>query len=95
MTNEEWYDAELAPALKALADRCNERGMSLVAVAEYEPDERGGTYSLTPEAGLAMQMLRFLGHAGENVDAFWLALRRHCTKRGIDTSQSIVMGIGS
>ena len=55
---EAWYDAEIAPALAALARRCHERGMSFIAAVEYQPGDRGGTYCLTKDAGTAMRMLR-------------------------------------
>ncbi len=89
--NEQWYDAEIAPALMALAERCKERGISLVAVAEYSPGERGATYQLTENAGLPMVMLQLCGMAGENVDGYMIGLTRYCKKHGIDTSASMFM----
>ena len=89
--NEQWYDKEIAPSLMELAARCKERGMSLVAVVEYEHGERGATYQLTEGAGLAMRMLRMCGQAGDNVDAYMIGLTRYCADKGIDTSASIFM----
>lgn len=57
MTNEEWYDQEVAPVLKSLGEQCLERGMALVSVVEYESGSRGNTIFLSENAGLAMAML--------------------------------------
>ena len=89
--NEQWYDAEIAPALMALAERCKERGISLVAVAEYAPGERGATYQLAESAGLEMRMLQMCGVAGANVDGYMIGLARYCKRHGIDTSASMFM----
>lgn len=88
---EQWYDAEIAPALAELAKRCNERGMSFVAVVEYRPCDRGGTYMLTEDAGLPMQMLQLCARTAPNVDAYVMNLARHCKANGIDTGASFVM----
>ena len=88
---EDWYDAEIAPALRDLAKKCHERGMSFVAAVEYEPGERGGTYYLTEDAGLEMQMLRICALTVPNVDAYVINLKRHAHRLGIDTSASWVL----
>jgi len=94
--DEAWYDAEIAPALAALAKRCHERGMSFLAVVEYEPERRGGTYYLTEGAGLSMSMLQLAAHTVPNVDRYVMALRRHCKDVGQDMSGSFVLrGIGA
>lgn len=88
---EDWYDAEIAPKLLELADRCREHGMAMVATVEYAPGERGSTMALPDGTGLAMQMLRLCANAGENVDGYMIALRRFCDANGIDTGASIFM----
>lgn len=94
--DEAWYDAEIAPALAKLATQCHKRGMSFVAVVEYELGERGGTYYLTEEAGLQMHMLHLAAHTVPNVDRYILALRKHCKEHGQDISGSFVLrGIGA
>ena len=91
MTNEEWYDAEIAPALAELAKRCHERGMSFAAIVEYEPGKRGGTYYLTEDVGLEMRMLHICAHTVPNVDSYVLNLKRFAVQEGIDTSASLVL----
>ena len=91
MSNEEWYDNEIAPALAELAKRCHERGMAFLAVVEYEPGDRGGTYSVTDHAGLPMHMLYLCARTAPNVDSYIINLEKHCATRGLDTEASMVM----
>jgi len=88
---EAWYDAEIAPALVALAKRCNERGMSFIASVEYLAGERAGTYFLTADAGLTMRMQHICAMTAPNIDGYMINLARYCKARGIDTSGSIAM----
>ena len=89
--DEAWYDAEVAPALAELAKRCHEKGMAFVAVVEYAPGERGGTYYMTKHAGLEMTMLLNCAQTVPNIDGYVIRLARHCKAEGIDTGASIVM----
>lgn len=88
---EAWYDAEIAPALAALAKRCRERGMAFVAVVEYQPGDRAGTYYMTKDAGLAMTMQHLCAITAPNVDAYVTNLAKHCKSNGINTGASFVM----
>lgn len=89
--DEAWYDAEIAPALAALANRCHERGMAFVAVVEYKPGDHAGTYMVGEDAGLALHMVSLCSRTAPNVDAFVINLARHCKAKGIDTGASLVM----
>jgi hypothetical protein len=89
--NEAWYDAEIAPALLAIGARLQERGLSMVAVVEYDPRERGTTAVLQPDAGLAMQMLRRCAHFGENIDGYTISVKRYCRENKVATDASIVL----
>ena len=88
---EEWYDSEIAPALIALAKRCNERGMSFICDVEYLPDKRAGTYFLTHDHGTEMRMIYLCSMKAPNVDGFIINLVRDCKLHGIDFSSSFVM----
>ena len=88
---ETWYDAEIAPALEALAKRCNERGMAFVAEVEYKQNCHSGTYFLGNRAGLSMQMLNLCARTLPNVDRYVINLSRYCKDHGIDTTGSFVM----
>ena len=93
---EAWYDTEIAPALAALAKRCNERGMSFMADVEYQPGDRASTYYVTEDAGLEMHMLRMASMTVPNVDRYIMALIKHCKERGQDISGSFVLrGLGA
>lgn len=89
--NEAWYDAEIAPALADLAKRCHERGMSFVAVVEYQPGDRGRTAYMTEDAGLAISMVNLCAATVPNVDCYVMHLKKLCTERGQDMSGSFVL----
>jgi hypothetical protein len=91
MDDEQWYDKEIAPTLLDLSKKCEARGISLVAVVEYAPGERGRTSTISDGAGLEMRMLDFCARAGSNVDAYILALIRYCRRNKIPTDSSIVL----
>jgi hypothetical protein len=93
MTNEEFYDAEIAPALKTLSERCNERQMPFIAIVEYAIGERGRTQSNLNAVSIEMQMIALCCQAGLNIDGYMLALIKLCDKRGIDYSNSIFMSV--
>jgi hypothetical protein len=94
MTNEEYYDQEIAPALLEISKKCKERGFSMVATVEYDKDARGSTFLRGPNTGLEMVMLELCAKAGTNVDRYMLSLRRFCEESGIDTGESIFMRMG-
>jgi hypothetical protein len=86
---EKFYDDEIAPALLDMAKRCAERGMSMVAVVEYEPgtDEddigsTGETVSLQPGSGFKMRLIEAAIQAHGNADALIMALMRYATEHG-------------
>jgi hypothetical protein len=89
--NEKWYDKEIAPKLKEISRRCEEKGVAFVATVEYEPGERGSTYIIPKDAGLAMIMLRHCSKMGENVDGYIIGLKKYALEHGIDISGSIYL----
>jgi len=89
--DEAWYDAEIAPALNSLAKRCHERGMSFVAAVEYQPGDRGGTYYLTEDAGISMQMIRMCAMTAPNVDSYIINLTRYAKANDVDVSSSMIL----
>lgn len=88
---EAWYDAEIAPVLAELGQKIQDRGMSIVAVVEYAPGERGATYAIAEDAGLEMRMLHRCSATAPNVDAYIIGLRRYCNENGIKTDASIYL----
>lgn len=86
MTNEEFYDKEIAPALAQLASQCKNRGMSLLAHVEFDgvgfpPLSIGTTASLEKDCSFAMRMAYMAGMSA-NVDALILALMKYGRKNG-------------
>lgn len=90
--NEQFYDEEIAPKLLALASQCRERGMSLIAVVEYGPHERGATYSVLKEAGIEMGMIEMCSRSAPNIDAYVINLTRYAKQHNIDISSSFTLG---
>jgi hypothetical protein len=90
---ERFYDEHIAPALAALAQRCMDNGLSLVATVQFGPsnDDRGTTLVMQPDANLAMVMARYCVMTAPNVDAYMIGLTRYCKENGIDTSASMYM----
>ena len=92
MSNEAWYDTEIAPVLMELAEKCQAKRVPFIAVVEYAHNQRAGTYFVPPEAGLSQRLVYLCAKTAPNVDAFVIEAKRYCTKHGIDTSGSAVMG---
>ena len=89
--SEQFYDKHIAPKLAELANQCHERGMSFLACVEYSPGEHGGSYLMTEEACLQMQMIYRCAMTAPNIDAYIIGLVRYCKENGIDTGASFVM----
>lgn len=86
-----WYDAEIAPALAELAQRCHEHGMSFISLVEYQAGDRALTQMFTEKAGIEMHMVSLCSRTAPNVDSYILNLKRYCKMNGIDTSGSVAM----
>lgn len=89
--SEKYYDEVIAPALKEIAEKCLSNGMSMVAVVEYEPGERGRTRVMQTDAGLEMTMINHCAKTAPNVDGYVLGLVRYANERGIPLGGSLVM----
>lgn len=93
MMTEAQYDELIAPKLEAIAKECAALGSDIVAVVEYGNNARGETRTVGADSSLAMKLLTFCANAGENLDAFFINVTRHCRKHNIDTSGSMVMSM--
>ena len=51
---EQFYDREIAPTLLELARKCQDNGLSMVAMVEWEPGETGRTACLAAGAGVGI-----------------------------------------
>lgn len=79
---EAFYDAEIAPALLALARRCEAEGLSIVAVVEWEPGETARTVALQQRSSLGIRIVELAAQARNNVDALIMALMKHGREHG-------------
>ena len=91
MTDEEWYDQEIAPKLWELAKECEKRGLSFVCAVECESGTRSVIRSLTATAGLEMQMINHCVKTAPNIDAYVMGLAKYCREKGIRTDNSMIM----
>lgn len=79
---EAFYDAEIAPALLDIGKRCNEAGLSFLAVAEWAPGESGRTRQFTEPFGLPIEIADAAMRAGNNIDAFLMYIMKLGKERG-------------
>jgi hypothetical protein len=79
---EAFYDAEIAPALLALGKKCQDSGLSFLAVVEWEPGETGRTSCFAEGAGIGMRMTETAAKAAGNIDSFMFAMMRHAREHG-------------
>lgn len=91
--NERFYDDEIAPALKALCQRCRELGMSFLAIVEYKKGNRGRTFSLT-KPSLDMRFISMAAAAGCNLDSLAIAMARICREEGIPHNSIVLERFG-
>lgn len=80
---EQEYDEIIAPMLAAVAERCKELGMSLVARVEWQLGESGITFINVEAAGIGQQMTNLAANAHGNFDALGIAMLKR-----FDCSQS-------
>lgn len=79
---ERFYDEELAPVLADMAKRCAEKGLSFVALVEWDFGEVGHTGSLREGRGPQIENASAAAFAGDNVDALIMHLMRKATEHG-------------
>lgn len=72
------YDAEIAPALMAIAKRCEDCGMSIVAEVEWNPAELAGgrTVALAEGSSFAIRLVKLAAEVKGNIDGMLIALRK-------------------
>jgi hypothetical protein len=81
-TKEQFYDEQISPELIALAEKCREKGLSLLAVCEWEALKTGSTRLLQPDASIGMRMADAVVKANGNIDSFMFAIMRHAREHG-------------
>jgi hypothetical protein len=79
---EQFYDPEIAPTLLELARKCQDNGLSTVAMVEWEPGETGRTACPAAGAGVGIRMAELAMQARGNVDSLILALMKYGKEHG-------------
>ena len=88
MTNEEFYDNEIAPKLMELAAQCQERGMAFIACVEYDPPSHGiGRTEYCPpddsrKLSASQRLTHWSARSKGNVDALIMAIDKHAKEHG-------------
>ena len=82
------YNAEIAPALQKLSERCKELGMPFLALAQYAPASIGETCFLPPDTSYSLMLTWMMAHAHGNVDTFLFGLVRYLERNGMTTGGS-------
>jgi hypothetical protein len=86
-TNEEFYDAEIAPVLAALGRRCIDRGMSLVAAVGNSEDTYSSRFiDLSIDNNPNVRLNYYANRARGNVDALFMRIESDAEKYGGDKS---------
>lgn len=79
---EKFYDDEIAPALRALAERCAERGMSFAAAVQFADEGIGSTVKLSDPTHPALRMTAYAARSNGNADNLIWALQRDGREHG-------------
>jgi hypothetical protein len=96
MTNEELYDAEVAPILLKAAQRCKDFGFSMIASVEFGSKEGdiGRTEIRSPERPSAQQLLvHYASRCNGNVDSMLMQVIRDCEKYGHSSMYLHILGV--
>ncbi len=82
MTNEEFYDDEVAPVLLDLAKKLQDRGMSLLFTVEIDSETAGTTCALTKGHGLGIEWAHVAAKCNGNADILIGYLAKQANERG-------------
>ena len=88
-----FYDSAIAPDLLRIGKLAQDNGISLLAVAEWEPGETGQTVALQAGSGFAMRMVKAAIDARGNVDAFFIAIERFARENGHSSIDLAQLGV--
>ena len=80
--NESVYDAEIAPLLLQVADRCKELGMPFIASVEFAPGSIGKTEVVMHKMSFAQRLAHYAVRAYGNVDKLILGINKYAKEYG-------------
>lgn len=93
MSNEEWFDAEIAPELMRLGKLCEARGMSFLCQVEYAPGETSETKAIVAGHGIKTVIARMGMECHGNVDSLIWGIKLYAKKFGHQSAELYQMGI--
>jgi hypothetical protein len=82
MTDEEYYDEEIGPRLLEVGQLCQDRGLSLCALVEYEKGKTAHTATMQPDACFGQRMATWACKSDGNVDKLMFAVIRYGKEHG-------------
>ena len=82
LNNEKLYEKEISPRLLEIARKCEDAGMSFVAVCEYIPNKHEQTLTLREKTSPSMRLARYGVQCQGNVDLMISALLKDAKKYG-------------
>jgi len=99
MTPEEreaYYDAEIAPVLMDLGKACEERGLTLLAMCQWAPDEGGSTKGVPAgQRDCHVRSVMYAMEAKGNADLLFMALARDAKEQGHSSAVLKMLGVPS
>lgn len=98
MTDEEFYDTEIAPTLANLGKRCEERSLAFLAVVQFDQDgSTGRTVSLPKGAPAVVRWANALAscalRGGVNLDSFLFAVMKEARETGHSSAVLAQLGV--
>ncbi|WP_312595752.1 hypothetical protein [Brevundimonas sp.] len=94
MTDEEFYDSEIAPLLLKASELSQARGFGFVATVEYAPDSFGTTATLPANHSHAMAINLMAARSMGNFDAVAFGLSKRITQSGCGHSSMVLKLMG-
>lgn len=89
---EAFYDREVAPTLLELARKCEDAGLSFLAMVEWAPGQAGKTMSVQAESGLGLKMTRWAMESRDDADALIMQMMRYGKEHGHESVCLTLLG---
>jgi hypothetical protein len=90
---EDFYDREVAPVLMDIAKKCQDNGLSITAMVEWDHGETGRTAALTAEAGFGIRMAQAAMQSVGNVDSLIGAIMGYAKDHGHSSVYLKMLGV--
>jgi hypothetical protein len=90
---ETFYDEQIAPVLLDLAKKCQDNGLSIAAMVEWDPGETGRTAALAGNSGFGIRMVEMAMRCHGNVDSLIMGLMKYGTEHGHNSASLHLLGV--